>query len=125
MSNWDDLAFDGHGHLYDLGGEFSVETYGPPDPIRWVAVDDLGEVFGRRIAVPQRDQIIYDHRAASEVYESNGGRYVNVVAEAQWWQWSLTDEEERPDRISRAVPFPTRHVWVEIRSARTARTETP
>ena len=110
-----DWVFDGHGHLYDLAGEFSVETFGPPEPIRWISIDDLGQIFGQPVAISTRRGIIYDHHAASEVYESNGGRYVNLVHDAQWWAWAKLPPAERPAQISRAVPWATRHVWVQQR----------
>ena len=47
MMSGSEWVFDGQGHLYDLAGEFTVETYGSPEPIRWISIDDLGHVFGR------------------------------------------------------------------------------
>jgi hypothetical protein len=115
-SEW---VFGGDGRLYDLGGEFQVETYGPPEPIRWVSIDDLGQVFGQPVAIAKRHGIVYDHYAVSEVYESNGGRYVNLVHAAHWWNWMQLDPTQRPPQVPRAVVFATRHVWVQQRTGDT------
>ena len=115
MMSGSEWVFDGQGHLYDLAGEFTVETYGSPEPIRWISIDDLGHAFGRAVAISTRRGIIFDHHAASEVYESNGGRYVNLVHDAQWWAWARLDPARRPAQIARAVPWATRHVWVQQR----------
>lgn len=107
-------AFDGFGHLYDLGQPMEVETYGPPPPLRWVAPVDLPQIFGMPCAVAGRLLVVYKQRCASEVFESNGGLYVNVVDEDQWYRWLEVPEERRPERIPRASCTPTRHVWIEV-----------
>lgn len=113
---WDNLAFDGHGNLYDLSGEFSIETYGSPPPVEWVAVLDLPPpVFGRRLCVMTPSGPHYDQRAASEVYEESGGFWINLVGDAQWWAWNDLPADRRPPRIPRAVPWRTQHVWAEVR----------
>ena len=48
------------------------------------------------------------------MFESNGGRYLNVVFEAQWYRWRELAEEHRPARIPRATCVATRHVWIEL-----------
>lgn len=107
-------VFDGHGNLYDLHGEFTVETYGPPPALRWVSPVDLPQVFGLRCADVGRDRVVYDLRCASEVFESNGGLYVNVVVEAQWYRWLEVPEARRPERIPRATCVAARHLWIAI-----------
>ena len=109
---WAGWAFDAEGRLVDTGQPMEVETYGPPPPVRWVSPDDLGNVFGLRCAVVGRDETTYGLRCVSEVFASNGGRYLNVVYEDQWYRWRGASEGERPDRIPRATCVPTRHVWI-------------
>jgi hypothetical protein len=109
-SGW---AIDAEGRLVDTGQPMEVIAYGPPPPARWVSPDDLGSVFGLRCALAGRDRTTYDLRAASEVFESNGGRYLNVVLEAQWYRWRELTEEYRPAGIPRATCVATRHVWIE------------
>jgi hypothetical protein len=70
-------------------------------------------VFGLRRTVVGRDATTYDLRVVSEVFESNGGRYLNVVFEDQWYRWKEAGEDERPEHIPRATCVPTRHVWIE------------
>ena len=111
ISNW---AFDGHGRLFDLGGAAEVETYGPPPPPHWVSPVDLPEVFGLRCALSGKTHVTYDLRCASEVFESNGGLYLNVVDEAQWYRWLEEPPATRPTRIPRATCIGARHLWVEV-----------
>lgn len=115
-TDWDSLAFDAHGNLVDLSAPVTAETWGPPPPIGWTPIEDLADIFGRRLCLMTRSGPIYDHRAASEVYESAGGWFVNVVAERQWWAW--VSDDQRPPRIPRAVAWHTRHVWIESRIGR-------
>ena len=114
FEEWSGWAFDAEGRLVDTHQPMEVVTYGPPPAARWVSPDDLGSVFGRRCALVGRDQTTYGLRAASEVFESNGGRYLNVVFEAQWYRWRELAEERRPARIPRATCVATRHVWIEL-----------
>ena len=114
VEEWSGWAFDAEGRLVDTGQPMEVATYGPPAPIRWVSPDDLGSVFGRRCALVGRDRTTYGLRAVSEVFESTGGHYLNVVFEAQWYRWRELDEEYRPAGIPRATCVPTRHVWIEF-----------
>jgi len=93
----------------------SFRSGGFSSTTRWISIDDLGQIFGQPVAISTRRGIIYDHHAASEVYESNGGRYVNLVHDAQWWAWAKLPPADRPAQISRAVPWATRHVWVQQR----------
>ena len=114
VEEWSGWAFDAEGRLVDTGLPMEVATYGPPAPIRWVSPDDLGSVFGLRCALVGRDRTTYGLRAVSEVFESTGGHYLNVVFEAQWYRWRELDEEYRPARIPRATCVATRHVWIEF-----------
>lgn len=114
MSGESDWVFDGNGNLYDLGQPVELETYGPPPSLRWVAPVDLPEIFGMRCARADRRRVLHDLRCASEVYESNGGLYVNVVDEAQWYRWLEVPDERRPDRIPRATCVSARHLWIEV-----------
>lgn len=111
---WAGLAFDGEGRLVDTSQPVEVASYGPPAPVRWTSPDDVGKIFGLRCALVGRDQVTYDLRCASEVFTSNGGSYVNVVTEQQWYLWVDLDEQHRPERIPRATCVATRHVWLEI-----------
>ena len=43
-----------------------------------------------------RDETTYDLRVVSEVFESNGGRYLNVVFEDQWYRWQEAGEDAPP-----------------------------
>jgi hypothetical protein len=110
-SGW---AFDGEGRLVDTSQPVEVITYGPPPAVHWVQPIDIGAVFGLRCALVGRDRTTYDLRCASEVYESNGGAYLNLVTEAQWYRWRDLDEPDRPDRIPRATCVAARHVWIEL-----------
>lgn len=110
LSSW---ALDAEGRLVDTDQPMEVATYGPPPPVRWISPDDLGGVFGLRCAVVGREGTSYDLRCVSEVFESNGGRYLNLVREDQWYRWQGTADGDRPDRIPRATCVPTRHVWIE------------
>ncbi|MDN5805319.1 MAG: hypothetical protein L0H26_12165, partial [Microlunatus sp.] len=85
-------VFDGHGRLYDLSQGSEIETYGAPPALRWVAPVDLPQVLGLRCARSARDRVIYDLRCASEVFRSDGGEFVNVVDEDQWYRWLATPE---------------------------------
>ena len=107
-------AFDGHGNLYDLSQPTTIETYGPPPTLRWVAPVDLPQIFGFRCARAGRLRVIYDLRCASEVFESDGGLFVNVVDEAQWYRWLDVPDDRRPERIPRATCVEARHLWIEI-----------
>jgi hypothetical protein len=112
---WSGWAFDAEGRLVDISQPMEVVAFGPPPPVHWVSPDDLGGVFGRRCAVVGREETTYDLRVVSEVFESNGGRYLNVVFEAQWYRW-LEAGDDRPEHIPRATCVATRHVWVEYES---------
>ncbi len=114
LEGWSGWAFDAEGRLVDTQQPMEVISYGPPPQIRWVSPDDLGSVFGLRCALVGRDRTAYGLRATSEVFESNGGRYLNVVFEAQWYRWRELAEEYRPARIPRATCVATRHVWIEL-----------
>ena len=114
-SKWEDLTFDADGRLVDLAGPVEFVKFGPPPPITWAAVMDLGEVFGRRAAVRNSQGSIYDLRIASEAFEDAGGWYVHLVGEDQWWAWLSIDEDHRPPRPARATCWPTRYVWAEVR----------
>jgi hypothetical protein len=113
---WGGWAFDADGRLVDTSQPLEVVTFGPPPPVRWVSPDDLGIVTGRRCAVVGRDRTTYDLRVVSEVFESNGGRYLNVVFEDHWYRWQDTDKDDRPEHIPRATCVATRHVWIEYES---------
>lgn len=111
ISGW---AFDGHGRLLDLNQPPEVETFGPPPHLRWVSPIDLPQIFGLRCALSGPRRTVYDLRCSSEVFESNGGTYVNVVDESQWYRWLETPESRRPERIPRATCIGARHLWIEI-----------
>jgi hypothetical protein len=111
---WSGWSFDAEGRLVDTSQPMEVIIFGPPPPVRWVSPDDLGEVFGLRCAVVGRDATTYGLRVVSEVFESNGGRYLNVVFEDQWYRWQETGEDDRPEHIPRATCVATRHVWIEF-----------
>ena len=66
---------------------------------------DLPQIFGLPCAVAGRLRVVYNLRCASEVFESNGGLYVNVVDEDQWYRW-LEVPEEPPTRTD-----PPRHLY--------------
>ena len=110
---WSGWAFDAEGRLVDTSQPMEVVTFGPPPPVRWVSPDDLGVVVGRRCAVAGRAETTYGLRIVSEVFESNGGRYLNVVFEDQWYRWQEAGEGARPEHIPRATCVATRHVWIE------------
>jgi hypothetical protein len=114
IEGWSGWAFDADGRLVDTHQPMEVITYGPPPPVRWVSPEDLGSVFGRRCALVGRDRTTYGLRCVSEVFESNGGHYLNVVFESQWYRWRELAEEHRPARIPRATCVATRHVWIEL-----------
>ena len=114
-SDWDNLAFDESGRLIDLAGAVEFASFGPPPAVTWVPVMDLGEVFGRRAAVVNSRGPTYDLRLASEVFGDAGGWYIHLVGEDQWWDWLAVPEADRPARPPRAVCWPTRYVWVEMR----------
>jgi len=107
-------VFDGQGRLYDLSGTPEVATFGPPAALRWVAPIDLPSVFGLRCALANPSGTTFDLRCASEVFESLGGLYVNVVDEAQWYRWLEVPETTRPAHIPRATCIGARHLWIEI-----------
>jgi hypothetical protein len=113
---WSGWAFDAEGRLVDTSQPLEVIAFGPPPPVRWASPDDLGSVSGRRCAVVGRDQTTYDLRVVSEVFESNGGRYLNVVFEDQWYRWQEAGKDNRPEHIPRATCVATRHVWIEYES---------
>ena len=109
-----DWAFDGRGKLYDLSQPVEMETYGPPPALRWVAPVDLPQIFGLRCARSGRRHVYYDLRCATEVFESDGGLFVNVVDEDQWYRWLEVPESRRPERIPRATCVEARHLWIEV-----------
>ncbi len=111
---WGGLVFDGTGRLVDLGGEFAVETFGPPPPMRWVPVTDVPQVYGQRVCVVKAGEPLYDLRAVTEVYSSGGGTYLNLVEEWRWYYWLELPEDQRPEVVPRAISWPTRHVWVQV-----------
>lgn len=113
-ADWSGLVFDGDGRLVDLNAAAEVVTYGPPPPVRWLPASDLPAVFGRRACHMKASGPVYDLRCASEVYESNGGLYVNVTLEAQWYAWLDLDQGSRPELIPRATAMSARHVWIEV-----------
>ncbi|HEX8509352.1 MAG TPA: hypothetical protein VF635_07630 [Propionibacteriaceae bacterium] len=113
-ADWSGLAFDADGRLVDLSAAAEVVTYGPPPPVRWRPASDLAEVFGRRACHMKPSGPVFDLRCASEVYESNGGLYVNVTLEAQWYAWLDLDEDRRPELVPRATAMSARHVWIEV-----------
>lgn len=114
-------ALDGEGRLVELGAGVEFVTFGRPAPIDWQSVDDVpAPIFGRRVAVSAHDGVVYDLRAASEVYEQGNDWWVNVVTEQRWWEWARTDD--RPERPPRAVPWPSRYIWIESRQVQ-AQTE--
>lgn len=114
-SKWENLTFDQDGRLVDLGGPLEFVNFGPPPPVTWVAVMDLSSVFGRRAATVNSRGPVYDQRIASEAFEDAGGWYIHLVGEDQWWDWLSVPEIARPARPPRAVCWPTRFVWVEVR----------
>ena len=114
VEEWGGWAFDAEGRLVDTQQPMEVVTYGPPPPSRWVSPDDLGSIFGQRCALVGRDRTTYGLRCVSEVFESNGGHYLNVVFEAQWYRWRELAEEDRSTGITRATCVATRHVWIEL-----------
>lgn len=115
-SRWEDLAFDENGRLIDVNGPVEFRSFGPPPPITWTPVMDLGKVFGRRAATMNSRGPIYDLRIASEVFHDSGGWYVHLVGEDQWWDWLAIPKSRRPERPSKAVCWPTRYVWIERRT---------
>ena len=68
---------------------------------------------GGAVRSPAGTETTYDLRIVSEVFESNGGRYLNVVFEDQWYRWQEAGEGDRPEHIPRATCVATRHVWIE------------
>jgi hypothetical protein len=114
-SRWEDLSFDEEGRLIDVAGPLEFANFGPPPPITWTPVMDVADALGRRAAAVNSRGPIYDLRLASEVFEDAGGWYVHLVGEDQWWDWLTIPASSRPDRPARAVCWPTRYVWVELR----------
>ena len=112
--DWSGLAFDAEGRLVDLNGAAEVITYGPPPPTRWILAVDLPGVYGRRACHVKPTTTVYDLRCASDVFESSGGLYVNVVLEAQWYAWLDLDDDSRPEQIPRATCMSARHIWIEV-----------
>lgn len=113
-SRWENLAFDARDRLVDLGGPLEFVDFGPPPPVAWVPVMDLGHVFGRRVAVVKAAGPTYDLRLASDVFEDAGGWYAHVIGEDQWWEWVALPESERPARPAPAVCVQARYIWVEV-----------
>lgn len=107
------LEFDAWGNLIDLIQSPEVMMFGPPPAVGWLDPLDLPTVFGRRCALANRDQITYDLRCASEVYQSAGGQYLNVVSEDQWYRWHEMSPQTRPERVPRATSIATKHLWIE------------
>ena len=65
------LAVTPHGHVVDLSEGPGVVNFGPPPPMRWVNVTDLGPpVMGSPVVVMATGQPAINRRAASEVFES-------------------------------------------------------
>lgn len=112
--DWTNLHFDADGHLIDLSGEFGVETYGPPPPRQWAPITTIEHPRGWRVCISTEAGPQYDHRAATDIYTSTGTTFVDLVTEDQWYRWLDTDPDNRPPRIPRAVPWPTRHLWIEV-----------
>ena len=117
-SRWDDLVFDENGRLVDVNGPLEYVDFGPPEPIQWVSVMDVPDAFGRRAATRNAFGVRYDLRIASDAFEDAGGWYVHLVGEDQWWEWQGLAQADRPDRPARAVCWPARYVWAELRAAR-------
>lgn len=107
------LQFDAFGRLVDLD-EMAVERYPAPPAVRWVPVDDLGHVQGRRVAVNSRRGPEYDLRAATDVITDDEGRWVNIVEEWRWYAWCQAPADQRPPVVPRAVCWPSNMVWAEV-----------
>ena len=114
IGEWTGWAFDAEGRLVDTRQPMEVVSYGQPPQTRWASPEDLGSVFGCRCALVGRDRTTYGLRCVSEVFDSNGGRYLNVVFEAQWYRWQELAPEVRPAQIPRATCVATRHLWIEL-----------
>ncbi len=105
--------FDAYGRFVDLD-EMELERYPAPPPVRWVPVDDLGSIQGMRIATNNRKGPQYNLRAATDVITDDTGSYVYVVAEWRWYFWQELPEDSRPERVPRAIAYPSYMVWAEV-----------
>ncbi|GAA0333285.1 hypothetical protein GCM10009529_09550 [Micropruina glycogenica] len=93
----------------------------PPLPgtltMRWVNVADFAPpVMGSPVVVTATGQPAINRRAASEVFESNGGLYIRVVAEPRWWIWIESPADERTPWPARSRVVPAMHVWTQVAS---------
>lgn len=74
---------------------------------------------GARVLVAQQDPTtkivtwVPDYRAASDVFTADGREWVNVVTEADWYQWVNSTDPGKPPRCPRAVVAPAVSVLVE------------
>lgn len=111
------LAVTARGHIVDLSEGPGVVNFGPPPPMRWVNVSDFAPpVMGSPVVVMATGQPAINRRAASEVFESNGGLYIRVVAEPRWWAWVESPPEERTPWPARSRVVAAMHVWTQLAS---------
>lgn len=113
MTDWDDLAIDGHGNLCDLA---AAPTFPPPPDYTWTLIEQfelLTPVFGQVAADAstwgQNRQIM---RVVSDLYSDSSGRWVRLVTDKQWDAWQAIPAGVRPPfpRWARAVSV--QYVWV-------------
>lgn len=107
------FQFDAFGRFVDLD-DMRLERYAAPPAVRWVPVDDLGSIRGRRVATNSRTGPQYDLRAATDVIIDETGRWVNIVAEWRWYLWNEAPEDKRPPQVPRAIVYPSYMVWAEV-----------
>lgn len=111
------LVVTPRGRVVDLSEGPGVTDFGPPPAMRWVNVVDVPPpIMGAAVTLMNSGTPAINRRAASEVFESDGGLYIRVVAEPLWWAWVETPPEKRTawparSRVVRAV-----HVWTQVES---------
>ena len=103
------------GRVVDLSEGPGVVNFGPPPPMRWVNIADLpAPVMGSAVVLMYSGTPAINRRAASEVFESDGGLYVRVVAEPLWWQWVESPVDQRTEWPARSRVVPAMHVWTQV-----------
>lgn len=109
------LVVTARGRVVDLSEGPGVVNFGPPPAMRWVNIADLpSPVMGSPVVLMNKGKPAINRRAASEVFESNGGLYVRVVAEPLWWLWVESPADQRTEWPAKSRAFLAMHVWTQV-----------
>lgn len=109
------LVVTPRGRVVDLSEGPGLRNFGPPPARRWVNIADLpSPVMGSAVVLMNSGKPLVNRRAASEVFESNGGLYVRVIGEPQWWRWIETPTDQRSTWPRKSLVMEAMYVWTQI-----------